>query len=144
MRSVLIIAAVASLAIGPSFAQNANSPAIPGSTPPAAQTQPAAPPPAATPDPGREALPRIDLAPAQSNEPGNPAIKTTEGNNPGAPVAGANSFTESQAKARIESRGYANVSLLKKDDKGIWRGTAMKDGKPVQISLDFQGNVVLD
>ncbi|MBM3547158.1 MAG: hypothetical protein FJX54_09395 [Alphaproteobacteria bacterium] len=61
---------------------------------------------------------------------------------PGAPVAGANSFTESQAKARIEARGFTNVSGLKKDDKSIWRGTAMKDGKSVSIALDYQGNVV--
>jgi hypothetical protein len=62
--------------------------------------------------------------------------------NPGAPVAGANSFTEGQAKSRIESHGYGNVNDLKKDDSGVWRGKAMKDGKSVDVSLDFQGNVV--
>jgi putative membrane protein len=62
--------------------------------------------------------------------------------NPGAPVAGANSFTEGQAKSRIESNGYANVSELRKDDQGVWRGKAMKDGKSVNVSLDFQGNVI--
>src|SRR5436190_17175078 len=61
--------------------------------------------------------------------------------NPGAPAAGANSFTEGQAKSRIESNGYANVSDLRKDDQGVWRGKAMKDGKSVNVSLDFQGNV---
>src|SRR5437016_2861654 len=30
--------------------------------------------------------------------------------NPGAPVAGSNSFTEGQAKSRIESNGFSNVS----------------------------------
>jgi hypothetical protein len=72
----------------------------------------------------------------------NPAIKTTEGNNPGAPAAGANSFTMGQAKARIESRGYAQVSNLAKDKEGLWRGKAMKDGKSVSVALDYQGNVV--
>ena len=67
---------------------------------------------------------------------------TNSGNNPGAPVAGANSFTEGQAKSRIESTGFSNVSELKKDDNGVWRGKAMKDGKSVDVSLDFQGNVV--
>jgi hypothetical protein len=62
--------------------------------------------------------------------------------NPGAPVAGANSFTEGQAKSRIESNSYANVSELRKDDQGVWRGKAMKDGKSVNVSLDFQGNVI--
>jgi hypothetical protein len=54
-------------------------------------------------------------------------------------VAGANSFTEGQAKSRIESNGFANVTGLQKDSQGVWRGKAMKDGK--SMSLDFQGNV---
>ena len=74
--------------------------------------------------------------------PGNNAVNTTSTNNPGAPVAGANSFTEGQAKSRIEAFGFANVSGLKKDDSGVWRGKAMKDGKSIDVSLDFQGNVV--
>jgi putative membrane protein len=57
------------------------------------------------------------------------------------PVAGANSFTEGQAKSRIESHGFMNVSALTKDDQGIWRGKAMKDGKNVTVSLDFHGDV---
>lgn len=76
--------------------------------------------------------------------PSNPAVKTTQGNNPGAPAAGANSFTEGQAKSRIESRGYANVSGLAKDTNGFWRGTAMKDGKTVNVTLDYQGNVTVN
>ena len=62
--------------------------------------------------------------------------------NPGAPVAGANSFTEGQAKSRIEDRGFKNVSGLKKDDQGVWRGKADQNGKAVNVSVDFQGNVV--
>ena len=61
--------------------------------------------------------------------------------NPGAPVAGANSFTEGQAKSRIESNGFSNVTELRKDDQGVWRGKATKDGRNVAVSLDFQGNV---
>ena len=61
--------------------------------------------------------------------------------NPGAPVPGANSFTEGQAKSRIESNGFSNVTELRKDDQGVWRGKAMKDGRTVAVSLDFQGNV---
>ena len=52
-----------------------------------------------------------------------------------------NSFTEGQAKSRIESNGFASVSELRKDDQGVWRGKAVKDGKTVTVSLDFQGNV---
>jgi hypothetical protein len=38
--------------------------------------------------------------------------------------------------------GFANVSSLKKDDTGVWRGRATKDGKTVDVSLDYQGNVI--
>jgi hypothetical protein len=34
------------------------------------------------------------------------------------------------------------VSVLNKDGDGIWRGTAMKDGKAVKVAVDFKGNVV--
>ena len=71
-----------------------------------------------------------------------PAVNTPNSPpNPGAPVSGATSFTEGQAKSRIESNGFANVSELRKDDQGVWRGKATKDGKSVAVSLDFQGNV---
>lgn len=74
--------------------------------------------------------------------PNNPAVNTTGSNNPGAPVAGANSFTEGQAKSRIEEAGYSDITELKKDDSGVWRGKAKKGGKTVTVSLDFQGNIV--
>jgi len=78
-----------------------------------------------------------------ANPQGNtPAVNTPNSPpNPGAPVSGANSFTEGQAKSRIESNGFTNVSDLRKDDQGVWRGKAMKDGRSVSVSLDFQGNV---
>ena len=60
----------------------------------------------------------------------------------GAPLAGANSFTESQAKDRIVAHGMSAVSALKKDDKGVWRGTAMHDGKQANVAVDYKGNVV--
>lgn len=87
------------------------------------------------------ALSQTQTPPANSG-PNNPAVNSPGGNNPGAPVAGANSFTEGQAKSRIEAAGYSDVSDLKKDDAGIWRGKAKKDGKAVTVALDFQGNVV--
>ena len=62
--------------------------------------------------------------------------------NPGAPVAGANSFTEGQAKSRIEDKGFKNISGLTKDANGVWRGKADQNGKAVNVSIDFQGNVV--
>jgi hypothetical protein len=85
---------------------------------------------------------------AQSNPPANSDAKTPAVNspnapaNPGAPVAGANSFTESQAKKRIEDNGFTSVTELKKDVAGVWRGKAQQSGKPMTVSVDFQGNVV--
>ena len=63
-------------------------------------------------------------------------------NDEGAPLKGANSFTEGQAKDRALSRGLTSVADLKKDGDGIWRGSAMQDGKSVQVAVDYKGNVV--
>ena len=69
-----------------------------------------------------------------------PAVATTH-TTTAAPVAGANSFTMSQAQKRLEDQGYTQVSELAKDDKSIWRGHAMKDGKAVDVALDYKGNI---
>jgi hypothetical protein len=78
--------------------------------------------------------------PAQSG-PGNNAVNSSDQNNSSAPVAGRNSFTEGQAKSRIEAAGYSNVSDLQKDNDGVWRGKADKAGTKADVSVDFQGNV---
>ena len=54
---------------------------------------------------------------------------------------GANSFTEGQAKSRLEGAGLTTVTDLKKDDQGIWRGKAMHDGKNVTVGFDYKGNI---
>ena len=59
-----------------------------------------------------------------------------------APLAGANSFTEGQAKDRIVAHGGSAVSALKKDDKGVWRGTATLDAAQQNVAVDYKGNVV--
>jgi uncharacterized protein with FMN-binding domain len=61
---------------------------------------------------------------------------------PGAPIKAANSFTEGQAKDRAVAAGFTSVSSLAKDGDGVWRGSAMKDGKSVKVAVDFKGNVV--
>jgi hypothetical protein len=38
--------------------------------------------------------------------------------------------------------GFGNVSDLKKDDNGVWRGRAIKNGQMVDVSVDYQGNVI--
>jgi hypothetical protein len=81
-------------------------------------------------------------APAANSNGNTPAVATPDTKNPTAPVEGANSFTESQAKDRIEKAGYTGVKDLSKDDKGVWNAKGMKDGKAVSIALDYQGNIV--
>ncbi len=83
-----------------------------------------------------------NAGPPANHEAGTPAIAKSDVNNPGAPVAGANSFTKSEAKSRIEKAGYTDVANLIKDKDGIWRGKASKGDTTVDVALDFQGNVV--
>ena len=80
-------------------------------------------------------------APAAKSGPGNNAVNSPGQNNSNAPVAGRNSFTEGQAKSRIEGAGYSNVTALAKDDNGVWRGKASKGGATSNVSVDFEGNV---
>ena len=78
--------------------------------------------------------------PAQSG-PQNSAVNPSQ-QRVDAPVRGSNSFTEGEAKSRIEAKGFSNVSGLQKDNDGVWRGHATRDGKQVEVGLDYQGNVV--
>ena len=71
-----------------------------------------------------------------------PPMATAPSTDPNAPLAGANSFTENQAKERIEKAGLTQVTDLKKDEQGIWRGRAMVGGKQIDVALDYRGNVV--
>jgi len=82
--------------------------------------------------------------PPAKNGPQNSSINTSNSSNRQVtnPVQGHNSFTEGEAKSRIEQQGFTNVGKLAKDDNGVWRGRAMKDGKQIEVSLDYQGNVV--
>jgi hypothetical protein len=76
-----------------------------------------------------------------TTDPETPAVATPDTTNPTAPVAGENSFTEDQAKARIEDKGYTDVVDLKLGEDGIWRGKANKSGTAVEVALDYQGNI---
>ena len=61
----------------------------------------------------------------------------------GAPLTGANSFTQSQAKSRIEDLGYKVVTDLAKDAAGVWRGKAVRGGQTNDVAIDFRGNIVI-
>jgi hypothetical protein len=86
--------------------------------------------------------PRTAPAANTTAENHNPSVATTSNaNDTSAPAKGSNSFTEGQAKGRITDRGYTNVAELKKDEDGVWRGSAQHNGQPVQVWLDYKGNV---
>src|ERR1700730_10813101 len=79
--------------------------------------------------------------PAANPNASTPAIANPKASNPNAPAAGAHSFTEAQAKSRIQGAGYSNVCGLVIDKDGIWRGKASKGSAAVNVALDYQGNV---
>jgi hypothetical protein len=76
----------------------------------------------------------------------NPPVATRDDAvKPGAtkPSPGKNSFTESQAKGRIEKHGYDAVADLHKDQDDVWHARAKKkDGRDVTVALDWMGNVI--
>ena len=43
---------------------------------------------------------------------------------------------------RFSTKWGFDISNLNKDEQGVWRGRAMKDGKIVDVRLDYQGNVI--
>ena len=99
-------------------------------------------------DDKKAVAPAQPAATASPNSVGDDAKKATkekEGSGTSAAQAnpGRNSFTEGQAKSRIEDSGFQNVTGLKKNDDGVWSGKAMKDGKQVTVQLDYQGDVVV-
>lgn len=59
----------------------------------------------------------------------------------GAPLEGANSFTETQAKDRVVANGMATPTTMIKDSKVTWRGAATQKGMGVDVALDYKGNV---
>ncbi len=96
--------------------------------------------------PGGTSSPLISGAPAatssQSAASGNAnqTVATTNAN-AATPAHGHNSFSQGEARRRIASQGFAAVSGLHKDGHGVWRGQATKDGQPVNVWLDYKGNV---
>jgi hypothetical protein len=98
---------------------------------------PAVPPTVTVPAPLAPSL----IAPGQTPTT-SPMPAPQAGTDTNAPLPGANSFTEAQAKSRLEDRGYSSVAGLAKDDSGVWRGTAMRDNRSVKVSVDYRGNIV--
>jgi hypothetical protein len=121
--SIGIAVAAAALMAGPSTAQQSNAPAEQHNPQASGQSQ------------GGPAAPNV--TPSRRDEPGSSSATKDQ-----PPIPGANSFTESQARERISKSGYTGVKDLQKDNEGIWRGQAQKDGKQVNVALDYRGNIV--
>jgi hypothetical protein len=75
---------------------------------------------------------------------GNAAVNNKPADSPqttGSVEPGANSFTEAQVRSRLESQGFSNVMELRKDDQGIWRGKAMRNGQQASVAVDYKGTI---
>jgi hypothetical protein len=83
----------------------------------------------------KDTAPRTTTTPAAVANP-NDTAKTTA-----APVAGKNSFTEAQTLKRLQDQGYSNVTGLMQDSQSVWHGKAVMSGKPVEVAVDYQGNI---
>lgn len=132
---------LSTICVGPVLAQTTTPP--PATTAPAVTMAPTAT--AATTPPASTMAPATATVTTTPPSKMAPAV-TTNGVNtaPGAPVAGANSFTMAQAQSRLKDNGFTQVSELVKDDKSVWRGHAMKDGKTVDVAVDYKGNITTD
>lgn len=103
----------------------------------------------AQPEAAAPTVPEVTTNTPQQRSPANtataapPAVTTSNADSKtaAAPVKGANSFTIDEARRRIEAGGFNQVTGLKKDDHGIWRGQAMRSGTSVSVFCDYQGNV---
>lgn len=81
---------------------------------------------------------------SEPGEPVNAAINedlNTDTATAPAQAAGANSFTEEQAREQIANAGYSDVSDLVLTENGLWQGTAMLGGERTGVSVDYRGAV---
>jgi hypothetical protein len=128
MKFFVVVGLAAGVAAAlPALAQNAPSAATPqvSGSPPALATP-------TSPTPMTSTQPPSTLPPTSSTIAGTGA------------VPGANSFTDAQARRRLEQNGYSQVSSLSKGKDGIWRGTATKNGASSQVSVDYKGDISMN
>lgn len=139
LRALGLLAAAQPIA--PSLA--AEPPAAPAPRPVVQAPQPAAPPTAQAPPPS--VAPPVAAATSPAVPLGAPGGASGGPSGAGTgrpePTPGANSFTEGQARERIENQGFTNVGEMRRSGDGIWRGMATKDGQRTAVWLDYQGEV---
>lgn len=137
------LAFAAVLFAGPALAQTSSTPSAGSTTP---HTVPGAAAGALAPGVNSSTGVRSDAGVVERNQGAaaasgnrNQAVTTTDAN-AARPARGSNSFTEGQARGRLEDNGFQNITSLKKDDDGIWRGVATKGGSQGPVWLDYKGN----
>jgi hypothetical protein len=54
------------------------------------------------------------------------------------------SFTADQAERRFEAGGFSRVSDLRRAAKGAWRARAVRDGRQVNVILNFEGTIAIE
>ena len=50
-------------------------------------------------------------------------------------------ISEGQAIQFLKSKGYTNIGTLRRDENGIWRTKAAKDGLVSHVAVDVYANV---
>jgi periplasmic protein CpxP/Spy len=126
MRRMILAGLALQLCAAPVFAQSS-----PTTTPATPQVTTPPPPSEHPPTGGPNTLP--------TGEPANVIDRSDHSSTGVSP--GANSFTETQARNRLRQRGFSEVSALTKDHDGIWRGSAVRDGAQVHVSVDYKGTI---
>ena len=78
-----------------------------------------------------------------NSSPAQPAVTTSDPTPTpaAAPGPGATRSPRRDARRRIETGGFTQVTGLQKDRTGVWRGKAMRNGTAVGVFCDYQGNV---
>ncbi len=88
-----------------------------------------------------ESAPAVSPSVEAPGAPRNEAVAADGNMNATGQTPGANSFTESQARERIEAAGYTGVGALTQNAEGLWQGSATREGAETRVSVDYRGAV---
>jgi hypothetical protein len=50
-------------------------------------------------------------------------------------------FTGGEAESYLTKHGYVSVNSLRQDSSTVWRALAVRNGRPVEVAVDYQGNI---
>lgn len=78
---------------------------------------------------------------SSSEAPRNSAVDIDNTDQTSGLTAGANSFTEGQAREAIEKQGYTDIGPLSQNEAGIWSAKATQGGVQKTVSVDYKGVV---